>query len=226
MQPQHHGPLCVVAFQDPMFQENTYLVWHRDHHQAVIIDPGFSPATENALAASVQRNHTVQLEAIWLTHCHADHIAGIHAVRQHTPDLAIYAPYAEAHFLTDPAANLSAGYGIPLTLPEPDVVVRPGDGLSLATVEWETLDVAGHSPGGLAFYCPAAGLAFVGDALFRAGIGRTDFPGSSLDQLLSNISHQLLTLPEETIIYPGHGPATTVARERDDNPFLQRGAFE
>ena len=81
--------------------------------------------------------------------------------------------------------------------------------------------MAGHSPGGLAYYCASAGVVFTGDALFAGGIGRYDFPGSSGKRLLANIRRHLLTLPDETVVYSGHGPATTIADERDTNPYLQ-----
>ncbi|HQL53327.1 MAG TPA: MBL fold metallo-hydrolase, partial [Phycisphaerae bacterium] len=90
----------------------------------------------------------------------------------------------------------------------------------LGALTWQVLDVAGHSPGGLAFYCAAAGVVVTGDALFAGSIGRYDFPGSSGARLLANIRQHLLTLPPETVVYAGHGPATTIGDELETNPFL------
>ena len=94
--------------------------------------------------------------------------------------------------------------------PPPDQTVAHGDALALGELEWRVLDVSGHSPAGIAYYCEEAGVALVGDAVFAEGIGRTDFPHSTHERLISNIRENLLTLPEDTVLYPGHGPAATV----------------
>jgi glyoxylase-like metal-dependent hydrolase (beta-lactamase superfamily II) len=99
--------------------------------------------------------------------------------------------------------------------------VSPGDTLSLADLQWQVLDVSGHSPGGVAYYCRAAGVVFAGDALFAGSIGRYDFPGSSRERLLKNIQEHLLTLPDKTVLYSGHGPTSTIGHEREHNWVLQ-----
>ena len=122
--------------------------------------------------------------------------------------------------LTDASANMSAALGFGIVASPPEKALSPGDRLDLAGLRWKALDVAGHSPAGLAYYCEQVGVVITGDALFAGSIGRYDFPGSSGPKLLANIRQHLLTLPDDTVVYSGHGPATTIGEERDSNPFL------
>jgi hydroxyacylglutathione hydrolase len=213
-----HGPLNVETFVEPMFQENALLLWPQGKTDCWLVDPGFDPQDE-ALAAEVEQHHLTP-KAILLTHCHADHLAGVRALQQRLPATPLWAPRDEEHMLGDANANLSAPFGFGVTAPPADRLLKPGEQLQLGPLAWNVLDVGGHSPGGLAFYCPAAGIVVVGDALFAGSIGRHDFPGSSQRRLLRNIREHLLTLPPETIVYSGHGPTTTIAREKRYNPFV------
>lgn len=213
-----HGPLNVDVFVDPLFQENGLLIWPAGDSTAWIIDPSFPPQPEQ-LAAAVRR-HRLTPAAILLTHCHGDHLAGVGQLRERFPDVPVWAPRDEAHMLEDAGANLSAPFGVSVVAPPADRLLSPGETLTLGALTWQVLDVSGHSPGGLAFYCPGAGVVVVGDALFMGSIGRHDFPGSNGERLLRNIHANLLTLPGETVVYSGHGPPTTIDRERRSNPFL------
>jgi glyoxylase-like metal-dependent hydrolase (beta-lactamase superfamily II) len=213
-----HGPLNVAVFMDPSFGENSYLLWTRDAPEAWIVDPGFPP--QPAQLAAAAGRHGLTPRAVVLTHGHIDHIAGIAAVREKFPDVQVIAPAGDAHLLTDAVANLSALFGLPVVAPPADRLVTPGETLTLAALSCHALDVSGHSPGGMAYYCAAAGVVLTGDALFAGGIGRTDFPGASEARLLDNIQRRLLTLPDETVVYSGHGPATTILDERETNPYL------
>jgi len=213
-----HGPIRLEVFVEPSFQENTYLLWADGRPDAWIVDPGFPPQARQV--ASAIRDSELAARAILLTHCHVDHIAGVSELCEEFADLELLAPAGEEHMLPDPAENLSAQIGESVTTPEPARLLKPGDELTLGSTVWRVLDVGGHSPAGLAFHCPEAGLVFVGDAIFAGSIGRVDFPGSSGDRLLTNIRQSLMTLPAETVIYSGHGPATTVERESRGNPFV------
>lgn len=218
-----HGSLNIATFVEASFQENAYVLWEGDGPDAWVVDPGLPPQHQQIISALRERE--LQPVAVVLTHCHGDHIAGAGPLKEAFPEMQIWAPRDEVHMLTDPNENLSAAFGFGVVTPPADKPLAPGDELVLGGLTWRVLDVGGHSPGGLAFYCESAGVVITGDALFAGGIGRYDFPGSSGERLLRNIREQLLTLPPETVVYSGHGPATTIGEERDGNPFLQ-GDFE
>lgn len=214
-----HGPLHINVFVEPMFQENAYLLWTDDGPDAWVIDPGLPPQNDDIRAALEKRKLVPR--AVVLTHCHADHIAGVAGLLREFPQAELCVPRDEQPMLRDTAANLSAPFGLKIVIPSASRPVAPGEALKLGALKWRALDVAGHSPGGLAYYCRSAGVVFTGDALFAGSIGRYDFPGSSGERLLDNIRRHLLTLPVKTVVYSGHGPATTIEDERETNPYLQ-----
>ena len=218
---RQHGPIHIATFADPFFAENCLVVRENGGSECWIIDPGFTPQPREVI--NWVRSNKLTPSAILLTHCHVDHIAGVNTIRGEWPEIPIWCPADETDMLIDPEANLSAGHGLPITAPHATREIRVGETLPLGDVEFEVRDVAGHSPGGRAYCALAAEVAIVGDALFAGSIGRTDFPGSSLERLLANIRENLFSLPEATTVYPGHGPTTTIGAERETNPFLQPG---
>ena len=198
------GPLMV----------NTFVVASGGH--CWIVDPGegCSDVVDHI------RSHQLQPDAILLTHPHIDHIAGIPELKAVFEGIDLICSAADAPGLDDPGFNLSVMLGSAVTLGPPDQTVAPEDELALGDSTWVVLDTSGHGPGGVSYYCAAAGTAIVGDSVFASSIGRTDFPGSDESQLLRNIRENLLSLPGPTRLLPGHGPETTVDMENANNPFF------
>lgn len=162
-----------------------------------------------------------RLTELWLTHGHWDHMQGAAEVLRQTGAVC-RAHEADRNLLENPHV-MAAFMGEDLGL-EPVVVqawLRPGEKLAVLGAEVEVRHVPGHCPGNVLFYFPQAGAAFVGDALFNGGIGRTDLPGGDAAELERSIRTQIYSLPPATVVYPGHGPATTVGEERASNPFVQ-----
>ena len=137
-----------------MFGENAYVVFEKAGGPCWVIDPSFEPQPQQI--AEVVAKHGLQPAAILITHCHGDHIVGIDRVRRHWPQVKLHVPALEISWLTDPRKNLSADFGIPLRITTPvDRAVAGGDSLQLDSLAWQVLDASGHTPGSLAYYCPA-----------------------------------------------------------------------
>jgi glyoxylase-like metal-dependent hydrolase (beta-lactamase superfamily II) len=211
------APLQIRTLESQPFAENTYVVWLPQRRDAVVIDPGLEPD----LILDLLREEGLTVSAILNTHGHADHIGGNEAVKEVFPDAPLIVGVNDAPLLTDAMANLSAPFGMPITSPPADRLVREGDVLDVAGIRLEVLDVPGHSPGHVVYiYRAQPFLIFGGDVLFRGSIGRFDFPGCDGKLLVWGIREKLLTLPPDTVIYPGHGPATTIGHEKRTNPFV------
>lgn len=213
------GPIEYETFVEASFQENGFVVRPADEQCCWIIDPGFPPQCDEM--CDFVREQGLTPAAILLTHAHADHIAGVDTVKEAFPEAPIWVHADEDVLLQSAHHNLSAAFGMPVQSSHGgDRHLRAGEEISLGATTWAVLDVAGHSPGGIAVYCAAANLVIVGDALFAGSIGRYDFPHSDGRRLLTNIRESLLSLPDETVVLSGHGPETTIGRERKSNPFL------
>jgi glyoxylase-like metal-dependent hydrolase (beta-lactamase superfamily II) len=197
------------------FQTNAFVLI--DGGECWLVDPGFEP---DELIDFI-RGRDLTPTRILLTHGHADHIAGVNALLAAWPGVPVCCPAADAEMLTDAWANLSATLGMPITCPPADELLSPGAVLRMNELSWHVLDTSGHTAGGVSFYCPQAGIAITGDSLFAGGIGRTDFPGGDFDRLADNIRRNLYSLPPETKVYPGHGPASTIGAEKRLNPFVR-----
>lgn len=194
---------------------------HRiDHHECLIVDPGFDP---EAILRHIS-DKKLQPIAILNTHGHSDHIAGNDAMKQSWPDAPLIIGAGDASKLTDPNANLSAPFGVELISPPADQTVSEGDVLELAGIVLRVHETPGHSCGHIVFVIDSESPAIVlgGDVLFREGIGRTDFPDGDHAALLRSIRQQLFTMPDDTVVLPGHGESTTIGHEKQYNPFLRR----
>jgi hydroxyacylglutathione hydrolase len=209
--------LEVVALPNGQLAQNCYLVADRRSREAVIIDPG----EESAMFLAELDTRAWALRAVWLTHAHIDHIVGVGAVQGATG-----API-HLHPLDRPIYDALPQFGgwIGLQLappPPPNVELLAGVKLPVGGFEFEVRFTPGHSPGSVSFV--GDGMVFSGDVLFNGSIGRTDLPGGDFATLMSSIQTQLLSLPDSTVVYSGHGPDTTVGIERLTNPFLT-GAY-
>lgn len=210
--------LQVRLIESAPFLENTYLVHLPGRAEAVVIDPGLEP--ELILEALEENGLTVA--AVLNTHGHADHIGGNAALKQVFPQAPLLIGAGDAIMLTDAEANLSAPFGIPIVSPPADRLLQEGETVEFAGMRFAIREIPGHSPGHIVFVAQESQpiQVFGGDVLFQGSIGRTDFPGGSFEQLRDGIHRKLFTLPDETLVYPGHGPVTTVGKEKRTNPFV------
>lgn len=200
-----------------MFQTNGYVVRVPGDPACWIIDPGFDP---DELIEHI-RAQGLEPQAVLLTHSHCDHIGGLHEVRAAFPDVPILIHAAERDWLTEPMKNLSGAFGFPFFAPEATGTLEHGQTLELAGTTWRVAHTPGHSPGSVSFIHEPSKQAIVGDTLFAGSIGRTDFPGSSFEQLERSIRQEFYTLDDDTRVFPGHGPPTTIGRERKANPYVR-----
>lgn len=210
-------PLEIVCIPNGAFSENCYLVADRETRDVVMIDPGEEATLFLRRVATEEWN----LNAIWLTHAHLDHIAGVaHVVRETGVPVHLHPDDRE---LYDNVAAQASWLGMSVeSPPAPDFELATDGTVTVGTCSFAVRLVPGHSPGSVAFV--GHGVALVGDALFAGSVGRVDLPGGDGPTLLKSIQNELLTLPDETVVYPGHGPGTSIGAERVGNPFLT-GAY-
>jgi glyoxylase-like metal-dependent hydrolase (beta-lactamase superfamily II) len=205
------------------FEENTYVLWLSGRSDALVIDPGLEPD----LILEFLKKNDLTPAAILNTHGHADHIAGNEALKQTFPQAPLIIGVNDGPLLTDAMANLSAPFGMPVVSPPADRLVAEGDVVEAAGIRLEVLDVPGHSPGHVVFlYRDSPCRLLGGDVLFRGSIGRHDFPNSNGRLLFAGIRDKVFALPPTTVVYPGHGPVTTVGHEKQFNPFVGDGAIQ
>ena len=199
------------------FQTNSYVVRLDEAAQeCIVIDTGLD-STE---LPGFLEDRQLSVTAVILTHGHADHIAGIPALKHRHPGLRVYIHRLDADLLTDPDANLSLLSGASFQTDPADVLLEDGDVITEAGITLNVLHTPGHTAGGICLYVESEGVVFAGDTLFAEGVGRSDFPGGDGRQLIRSIRTRLLTLPPETAVYPGHAMRTTIAHEKSHNPFL------
>ncbi|QGG46702.1 MBL fold metallo-hydrolase [Heliorestis convoluta] len=208
--------MIIKTLETGMLGANCYLVVCPETGQGAIIDPG----DEAEKIMQLVQKEKAQVVAIINTHGHGDHIGANGGVQKAT-QAPILCHADEAAMLTSAAKNLSQYFTQPIVSPAPERLLQDGDTISVGNLTLEVLHTPGHTVGGICLKGPS--VVFTGDTLFSGSIGRTDFPNGSYSTLIQSIQEKLLTLPDQTVVYPGHGPASTIERERRENPFLMGG---
>ncbi|MFW6158855.1 MAG: MBL fold metallo-hydrolase [Planctomycetota bacterium] len=217
---EEQRPLRVDALTVGSMQAGCYIVSDKATDELVVIDPGGSTdlIVESIRMTGARPKYVVN------THGHADHIEANARLKELYPDAQLCIHRADAPMLDSPKRNLSGFFGAGITSPAADHLLEEGGELRLGEQRFKVIHLPGHTPGGIALYWPGtdsvAGMLFSGDTLFAGGIGRTDFPGGDHETLIQNIRRKLFALPGDTVVFPGHGPRTTIHQEKETNPFL------
>lgn len=208
----------VKAFTFSPIQENTYLLYN-EKGKALIIDPGCYFDEEREMLRSFLQQNNLDLQLLLNTHCHLDHVFGNKWIHE-TFGLLLHIHQKEKQVLDfAPASGLM--WNMPFDNYNAELkYIKEEEEILLEDDRLKILFAPGHSPGHVCFYCKEQGFVIGGDVLFRQSIGRTDLPGGNHEMLIQSIKTQLFTLPDETIVYSGHGPATTIGYEKKHNPFL------
>lgn len=192
---------------------NCYIIGDPDSKEAFVIDPDDGPAVVDTL-----KERGLTCIGILLTHGHSDHIHGVQTLMD-TYGAPVYIHERDLPCLYDPQVNLSALHGRSVTITGGTIkTVKDGQHIGSGKMDFQVLETPGHTVGGVCYYMSPA--VFVGDTLFRGSVGRTDFPGGDFEALVQSIRTKLFTLPDQTMAYPGHGPETQIAFEKENNPYL------
>lgn len=207
----------IETFTVNTFSQNTYLIY--EDSRALLIDAGFGQASEFNKLTGLLKAQKLELKAVLLTHAHIDHVLGLQRVLD-TFDVPVYLSHADLS-LWENVSMQGNFFGVPMEkfdfTPEPLPHDQP---VSLHGFDLISLFTPGHSPDHLAFYAEESGFVVAGDALFQGGIGRTDLYKGNFDVLADSIRRKLYTLPEKTLVYPGHGPRTIISHEKKFNSFV------
>lgn len=210
----------IQTFVFNHFGQNTYLIIDETTSICAIVDPGCFFDEEKQKIKNYIQNNNLSLQKIIFTHCHLDHAFGAKFISKEFSPIEIFAHKNESIFIED-AINQSLRFGISMEQP-PKITnfVNDGDEVSVGSLSFKAIHVPGHSPGSICYYNAPNNVIFCGDVLFSGSIGRSDLPGGNHQQLITGIKEKLMSLPDNTKVYSGHGPTTTIKIERDTNPHL------
>lgn len=207
----------IRTFELPPIGTNAFLVANPELKKALLVD---APGSAYETIEPILEKEGWELEALLLTHGHYDHMIDTHSFNE--AGVKVYAHEDDRDWIENPSVQASLlPFGLLIEDARIDVIVKSVDTLKLIGHTIEVRHVPGHAPGNVLFYFPESKCAFVGDAIFAGSVGRTDLPGGDWDVLKRSIEEQIFTLPDDTVLYPGHGPATSVGREKATNPFLR-----
>ncbi|MBR2694950.1 MAG: MBL fold metallo-hydrolase [Thermoguttaceae bacterium] len=210
--------LEIKTFVNSDFGENLYVVRLRDRAECVIVDPGMEPER----AIDYVKANGLSPRAVLITHGHYDHIGGLNRVKAEWPEAEVLIGEHERWKMNNPEGNLSVHFGAQLRTIDADRSLTDGETFTAAGIPFTALRSPGHASGHVVYKVEGEDgvLVFVGDVIFAGSIGRTDFPDGDTEELLNSIKKNLLTLPDDTLLLTGHGPATKVGREKGGNPWL------
>ncbi|MDR2025348.1 MAG: MBL fold metallo-hydrolase [Hungatella sp.] len=203
----------IKTFPVGQIGTNCYVIYRESLKKAVIVDPG----ADGAHILEVCRELSLVPEAILLTHGHFDHILAVKDLKEAFPEIKIYAGEREKEMLADPSVNLSSSFGKAYTV-HADRYEEDGAILSLAGMTFQVLFTPGHTSGSVCYLIESENILISGDTLFLESLGRTDFPTGNQSMILNSIKERLFVLPDHTLVYPGHGEATTIGHEKVYNP--------
>lgn len=209
----------VKAFTFNLFAENTIVVWDEETKDAAVIDPGMSSEEEEKVFTNYIADEKLSIKILINTHCHIDHILGCSFIKQKYNPF-YYVPEKDLPLL-DNAEQQAAMFDIEFEKPpKPDEMISEETKIQLGNSVIQFLFTPGHTPGEYCLYFEDNKICITGDVLFKESIGRTDLWGGDYKTLISSIEKKLLTLPDEVVIYPGHGESSTIGHEKQHNPFL------